>query len=155
MKLNRTELAELLGITLPSIDLRVRKGMPYECKGGRGKAWVFNATACIEWEKQQAIDEVIGDTTNADIEELKRRKLAAETMIAEIEAAKCRQEVALLDEIEQVWANAMIELRGRLRIIPSRVAPLLIGKIDESQIKEIILNEIDQSLTLLSEHSAG
>ena len=78
-----------------------------------------------------------------------------ERALAEIEAAKCRQEVALLDEIEQVWANAMIELRGRLRIIPSRVAPLLIGKIDESQIKEIILNEIDQSLTLLSEHSAG
>ncbi|WP_296052312.1 terminase small subunit [uncultured Alteromonas sp.] len=151
MKLNRTELAELLGVTLPSIDLRIRKGMPFDCKGGRGKPWVFDSSECVEWEKQQAINNALGDTDTTDTEELKRRKLAAETTIAEIDAAKKRGEVASLIEIERVWSQALIELRTRLRLIPARVSSRVLSLQNESDIKAALLDEVDQALTTLAE----
>lgn len=155
MKLNRTELAELLGVTLPSIDLRIRKGMPFDCKGGRGKPWVFDSSDCVEWEKQQAINNALGDTDTTDTEELKRRKLAAETTIAEIDAAKKRGEVASLIEIERVWSQALIELRTRLRLIPARVSSRVLSLQNESDIKAALLDEVDQALTTLAECDQG
>ena len=37
-----------------------------------------------------------------------------------------------------------------MRIIPQRIAPLIIGETDEETIKDIILDEIDIALTALS-----
>lgn len=129
--------------------------MPYIQKGERGKEWQFDTADVLQWEKEQAVNNAIGDVDAVDKDELIRRKLAAETTIAEIEAAKKRGEVALLSEVEKAWRDTAVELRTRVRLIPSRVAGQLTGLSDESEIKSVLLNEVDQSLTVLSEYDAG
>ena len=78
-QVNRAELAEILGVSLPTITSKVSKGMPFEQRGGRGREWTFDTAAVFEWEKEQAIINATGDLSSVTDDELKRRKLAAET----------------------------------------------------------------------------
>jgi len=150
MKVNRNELAALLGVSLPTINAKIKKGMPYVTRGARGKEWTFETADVLAWEKDQAIANTIGDTQTVDRDELLKRKLAAETALAEIEAAKKKGEVADLSEIELAWENTLVELRSRFRQIPQRVALQLLGAKNETDIKEILADEIDQCLTTLA-----
>ena len=153
-QVNRAELAELLGCSLPTITSKVQRGMPYLQKGQRGKEWMFDTADVIGWEKDQAIKNTVGDLSAVSEDEMKRRKLAAETTIVEIEAAKKRGEVAPLHDMETAWRDAVLEFKARIRLLPSRVAGQLVGLDNETEIKAVLLDEVDQSLTVLSEYSA-
>lgn len=152
-QVNRQELAGILGCSLPTITSKVQRGMPFLQKGCRGKEWLFDTADVLEWEKAQAISNMIGDISAVNDEELRRRKLAAETVIVEIEAAKKRGEVAPLDDMERAWRDTLLEVKARFRQMPSRVAGQLVGLTDETQIKGVLLDEVDQCLTVLSDGS--
>jgi phage terminase Nu1 subunit (DNA packaging protein) len=153
-QVNRSDLAELLGCSLPTITSKVQRGMPYLQRGQRGKEWMFDTADVISWEKDQAIINTIGDVKGVSEDEMKRRKLAAETTILEIDAAKKRGEVAPLHEMEMAWRDAVLEFKARIRLLPSRVAGQLVGLENETEIKAVLLDEVDQSLTVLSELDA-
>ena len=53
MKCNRSELAEVLGVSLPSIDRFVRDGMPVERPGRRGVPARFDSAASVAWLRQR------------------------------------------------------------------------------------------------------
>ena len=144
---NKVGLAELFGVSLNNIDAMVRMGMPCVERGGRGRSWTFNPTECFEWrlgrERQT--------NNNADEDELKRRKLAAETGKAELELAKAKGEVATLVDVEKAIARAFAEVRIGMRNVPQRVVVSLIGEQNETRIKRILLDEIDQVLQSLAD----
>lgn len=122
-KVNRAELARLLDCSLPTITSKVAKGMPFIQKGGRGKEWMFDTAAVITWEKDQAVANVIGDLTEVAEDELKRRKLAAETTIVEIEAAKAKSEVVPVSDVEKSTMELSIELATRMMLVGKRCFP--------------------------------
>lgn len=134
----------------------VKQGCPFVQRGNKsqGKDWVFDTAEVAQWRADKAVRDSVGDTNESSEDELRRRKLAAETTIAEIDAAKKRGEVALLEEIERIWRDSLLELKARIRLLPSRVAGRLVGLSDETEIKSVLLDEVDQSLTVLSEYSA-
>ena len=138
---NRTELSSLLGCSLPTINAKVTKGMPYIQKGGRGKEWSFETGDVIEWEKRQAVSNVMGDLSQVDEEELKLRKLAAETAIVEIEVAKQKCEVAPVSDFEKATRDLCIELSSLMMLVPQRAAP------DNPELKRLIETEIKEALT--------
>lgn len=47
--INRKQLAELRGVSLPTIDSWVRRGCPVVTRGGPGKAWAFNPGEVAAW----------------------------------------------------------------------------------------------------------
>lgn len=149
MILDRTQLADFLGCSLPSIDQRVRRGMPYRTRGARGRQWEFDSADVVLWEKDAAVKNAIGDVDKADEVELKRRKLAAETTIVEIEAARSRGQVADLKEVERAWSGLFAAFQSRMMQIPARVAASLVGESSETTIKEVLLDEIREALTAL------
>jgi phage terminase Nu1 subunit (DNA packaging protein) len=152
-QVNRAELADILGCSLPTITSKVQRGMPYLQRGQRGKEWLFNSADVFNWEKDQAIKDTVGDFTAVSEDEMKMRKLAAETGKAEIELAKARGEVAPLHDMEIAWRDAVLEFKARIRLLPSRVAGQMVGLDNETEIKAVLLDEVDQSLTVLSEYS--
>ncbi len=154
-KVNRSELAGLYGVSLPTVDSWVRRGMPYVTKGARGKEWTFDTAAVAEWHAEQAVVNAIGDTAAVDENELKRRKLAAETTVVEIEAAKARGEVVAVEDVIQIIRDDYISLKQRMRTIPDRVTALIIGETDETRIKQELSSEIDDALTELSNRFYG
>lgn len=150
---NKAELAELLGCSIPTINAKVRNGMPYEQKPDASKkkqSWLFDTVKVIEWERQQAIKNKVGDTEKVADDELRRRKLAAETTVAEIEVAKKKGEVVLVEDVARIIAKDYLSMRAKLLTISERVAPLVVGETDEGFIKDQIDTEVNDALTALS-----
>ena len=147
-----TQLSGFFAVHRNTVSAWVKRGCPYVQKAdrGRGQEWQFSTAEVAQWRTDQAVHDLVGDTTDVDKEELQKRKLAAETTIAEIDAATKRGEVADLVEIEKQWTNTLIELRSRLRQLPARVAPQIIGVKNLGEVKEILLDEIDETLTTLA-----
>jgi len=46
---NRSGLAEVFEVSLPTVTAWVREGMPFVERGGQGKPWQFDTAECIEW----------------------------------------------------------------------------------------------------------
>lgn len=150
MRVNRNELAEILGVSLPTINNKVRAGMPYIQKGARGKEWIFETEDVLAWEKEQAVQNVIGDADLADQDELKRRKLAAETTVAELEAAQAKREAVLVEDVVRIVTADYMRIRQALLQIPARVAPVVIGMDDVKEIKGYLDNEVRHVLEQLA-----
>ena len=150
----RTDLAHFAKVSLPTVDSWVRAGCPVVSRGGRGKEWQFDTADVTEWRIEKKVALATGAAT-LDTDELKRRKLQAETELAELELAKSRGEVASVDEIERVWSNLCAEARIRFRNIPARVVSVLVGETDERKIKEVLLSELDQVLDGMADFDAS
>lgn len=146
----RTGLADVFGVSLPTIDGWIRAGCPFEKRGGRGVEWAFDTAAVSRWLRDRAIEEATGET-QADETELKRRKLSAETAKAELDLAKAKELVAPLDQVERNLSRVFAEVRANLRNLPSRTVSLLIGETNERRFKEVMLQEIDQVLVSLAD----
>lgn len=149
-EVNRTELAEFFGISMPTVDDWIRRGCPVIERGGRGRAWRFNTADVAAWQMQRIRDEASG-VANASENELRRRKLAAETGKAELEFAMAKGEVAPIRQFEVAMTKAFAEVRASLRIIPVRVTRMIVGETDEQVIKRKITEEIDKALDALAE----
>lgn len=50
---NRRELAEIFGISCPTVNSLMSAGCPVERKGGRGRAFLFDVPAIIAWRAQE------------------------------------------------------------------------------------------------------
>lgn len=144
--LNVTQLADHYGVHRQTITSWVRRGMPAEAGGGVGKAYEFDSTKVAAWREQEAVRNAVGDVDQADENELKRRKLAADTTVAEVEAAKARGEVVYIDDAVKEVTAAIYEVKAKLYASPARIAPQIVGETDETRIKDVIQSEFEQAL---------
>lgn len=146
--LNTTQLAEHYGVHRQTILSWARKGMPYMTKGGRGKEWQFDSVHVSSWRDQQTLNDAIGDTNDTSEEELKRRKLAAETSIVEIEAAKARSEVVPVEDVEKTVRDLSIELATRMMLVGKRCFPNDRDKRNrvDDEVRQVLNDAIDIDL---------
>ena len=149
MIVNRQELSQAMGVSLPTVDRWIRDGCPCKQRGAKGVPWGFNLPDVVAWWGNRQREAAAGDVTG-DEAELKRRKLAAETAKAELELAKARDLVAPLDQVERMVAKAFAQVRAGMRNIPGRTVTMLVGETDERRFKTVLLQEIDQVLEALS-----
>lgn len=62
---NRSDLAEINGVSMPTIDDWVRRGCPVVQRGGRGRAWQFNTADVRNWredDKQRRWERAMRDS---------------------------------------------------------------------------------------------
>lgn len=149
---NLLGLASIWGLHRNTVSAWVKRGCPYVTRADRnqGIEWEFDSAEVAQWRLEQAVQDAIGDTQKATKDELIRRKLAAETVIAELEAARARGQVGDLQEFERQMTEAAVEIRTRMQQMVSRVAPMVLGSKKVSEIKAILAEEIDQALTVIS-----
>ncbi|WP_441253618.1 terminase small subunit [Bradyrhizobium sp. 613_E4_N2_2] len=150
-KVNRTQLADVFGVSLPTIDVWTRTGCPSDQKGaGPGKPWVFDTADVAAWREQRAREDATGDEVS-DERELKRRKLAAETGKAELEFAIAKGEVAPVREFERAQAGLMASIRQNILQVPSRAVLQLLGETDERTFKSKLAAELTLALETAAE----
>jgi len=150
-KVNRKQLADVFGISLPTVDAWVRAGCPYDQKGERGKEWIFDTADVMRWREERARAEAGGQDVQDDAALTKRRKLA-ETRLVEIELLEKMGELAPVAQMERVWSRLLAELQGGLRgSFVMRCVTQLLGETDERAFKRVLLGEVDTCLSALSD----
>ncbi|MEZ5490289.1 MAG: terminase small subunit [Gammaproteobacteria bacterium] len=150
MKGNLQEAAVILGVSLTTMRKYVLDGMPYEQKGTQGKQWVLNIPDCVQWAKNQAVANAVGDVAQADMEELKKRKLAADTTVAEVEAAKKRGEVIYIEDAVKIRTAEVLAAKARLLSIPARIDHVVAGSTDRRFCRQVITDELYGALEELA-----
>lgn len=148
--LGKHEIAEFFGVTEPTVDQWVRRGCPVVERGSKGKQWKINTAQVSDWLRQRDIEQATGANLS-DEQELKRRKLAAETQKAELEMLRVKGDLVPLAQLERQLSNTFAELKANLRNVPKRTATSLVGETNEVRIKEVLLAEIDQCLEVLAQ----
>ena len=150
-------VARIIGVQRNTLTSMIRRGCPYISKPTRkrGSEWQLNTAEVAQWRIDQAVKDAIGDVSDTDINELRKRKLRAETIIVELDAAKARGQVGDLDEFERQVTAASIEIRTRLKQMIARVAPMVVGLKKITAIKAILADEVDQALRALADDLGG
>lgn len=149
-KVNRKQLADVFGISLPTVDAWLKAGCPFDQRGGSGKEYVFDTADVARWREQRAADEAGGEEVQ-DEAALRRRKLRADTLSAELALLKERQLVAPLDQVERTLSRVFAEIQSNLRgSLITRLATQLIGETDERTFKRVALAEVDVILESLA-----
>lgn len=150
--LNRTATADHFGVAMTTLDDWVRRECPVIQRGARGRPWQFNTADLMKWREADIRAESQG-VRSVTADELKRRKLEAETEMAELDLAKAKELVAPIEQIERALAKAFGEVRANLRnVVPGRAARRLVGELSETKIKAVLLDEIDQALEALADN---
>jgi terminase small subunit / prophage DNA-packing protein len=147
---NLQQACEHLGKSPNTLKAWFKRGCPVQIKGNQKTEWKIALADVLRWREEQAINEAISDLPD-DIEQLKIRKLKAETLLIEIEAAKKRGEVALLEEVERVMTAMAIEIRTGLLLIPQRLASQIVNLNSSAEVQKLMTEEITLVLTALSE----
>lgn len=154
-KVSQSECAAVFGVHRNTVGNWLKAGCPFIQKANKkqGKDWILNTAEVAQWRAELAVKNAVGDTKDLDEVELRKRKLAAETTVAEIEAATRRGEVATIETIEKQWTDLVIEVRQRLMQVGKRSAASLVGMKDKREIQAVIEDEIEQCLELLANTS--
>lgn len=149
MIVNRSELADAMGVSPPTVDRWIKEGCPIKVRPRKGIPAQFVLGEVVTWWGQRERENATGGATT-DEAELKRRKLAAETGQAELEFARAKGEVAPVAEFERATAKLMATIRTNVMNVAQRAVLQLLGETDEATFKQRLRAE----LTLALEQSA-
>jgi len=145
-----TEMSALLGVHKNTIHEWVSQGCPTAVRATRGHANQFMLSDVLEWHKSRAVIAATGSNDLMSADEAKRRKLMAEAGLQEIELNKRKGEIIELAEVEKKLSNTFAVIRSNMLKVSDRTSIRLIGETDETRIKKIIREEINQALEALS-----
>ncbi|WP_449246557.1 terminase small subunit [Desulfarculus baarsii] len=147
---NRTQLAEIFGVSLPTVDAWRRDGCPVEKQGGRGKEYKFDTVSVLEWRQEREARRYVGNTEGITEDEARARKLAAEAALAEITLAERLNAVALTEDVFNIVSAEYAAVRTQILAIPTKTAPLCFAASSIAEVQQIIDKEIRQALAELS-----
>lgn len=146
---NKQQLAEQQGVSLPTITRWMAEGMPVAEKGGRGKGYAFDPAAVTEWRVERAKKKALGGASEETEAMSKRRKTAAEADIQEMKAAQLRGELCVQADLVADIQNDLSKVRARLLAIPSRAAAMVVGQ-DEHTARKFLQDLIYEALDEVS-----
>lgn len=148
MIVNREQLSQAMGISLPTVNTWVRDGCPVKRRGTKGVSWEFVLSDVVAWwgNRQR---EAAGGAVD-DIKEIDKRTARAKMETAELALAKERGLVAPVREFERVQSAVFAQIRANVMNVPQRVVVQLLGETNEVIFKQKLRAE----LTLALEASA-
>jgi len=143
---NKVDLAALMGVSSVTIGQWVSKGCPYVQKGAAGKAWVFDVPEVVGWREQQVALQAVGDTKSLDIDEARRRKLAAEAALSELDLAVRKGELVEIESVASAVAEEYANVRAKLLGLPTKVAPQAIGITETAELQSLLESVVTEAL---------
>jgi len=145
------EAAEITGKSIAGLRIWIRNGMPVVARGDRVTPWRIDIAEVIRWREEQAAANAVGDTSDADIDELKRRKLAAEAAMAEIDLALRRGDALAAADVGKAWADMVAAFRAKVLGIPAKLAPALVAETDLILTRSMLEDVLHEALRELAD----
>jgi len=150
LHVNRTGIAEALAVSGLTIDAYQRRGMPFVQRGARGKEWRYDVGLCVTWLLEQERARALGETATIDLDEARRRKVAAEASLAEYDLAEKRRDMVNVDSVGEMVAREYSSCAQRLRAIPSKLAPMLAAITTPEEARDLLDGALNEALNELA-----
>jgi phage terminase Nu1 subunit (DNA packaging protein) len=148
-KVTLDKLAQMLGKSRHYALDRLRAGMPYIEKGGRGKSYILDFDQAKSWcEQYDANMDTSRQPANTDA---KKRYNEAQAQLKELLLKERLGQMVSIKSVEDVLADEYTRVRVRLLDIPRRVsAQIVAASGDVAQIERLLMEEVRGALTELS-----
>lgn len=147
MIVNKTQLAEIIGRSEKWItEVQKQHDFPI-LKQGRGRLGSQYMTAdVIAWMEKKKVENLIGNQDAIDLEEAKRRKMAAEAGLAELELMKEQGYLVEIEKVAQDFGEQLTNFRAKMISIPSKCAAQIYTADNVQEIKSILEDAITEAL---------
>jgi phage terminase Nu1 subunit (DNA packaging protein) len=156
MIVNKRQLADILGMAEETLTQYQKDSTFPVLVKRRGRSGSDYETAdVIAWLERRKINATVGNQDLIDLEEGKRRKMAAEAGLAELELLKEQGKVIEIERVADELGEQLSNLRAKLLSIPSKVAGQAYTAKDIREIKQILDDAIFEALNELSGHGAS
>lgn len=149
---NRQELADIFGYSLPTISAWVENGMPVKSHGGRGKQFEFDTEEVLKWllARERAERKAHAAATLKDggeeitIDKARLRNEIAKAKLSELELASKMELVRPIQMIVKVLSNEIANARARLLGIPSKLRPAIQLEVGAPEDTKKLVNEVER-----------
>ena len=147
-------IAKLLMMTERRVQQLAKDGVIPKAERGR-----YELAPAVQGYIRFLQDRMAGNASQVDsidYHKEKARKIKAEADIAEIEAAKRRAEAIDAQEVKRAWQLILGEVRANMiGTTPARIAQLIRGLDNETEIKRIVRDEIELAMKAASDTDVG
>jgi phage terminase Nu1 subunit (DNA packaging protein) len=149
----KVELSEVMGVAAPTISHWIKRGCPYVEEGSKSKQWVFNTADVIDWRMDRLRSQYEDPEREAnviDYNEARRKRMAAEAELAELQLARERSQVVSIDVVELQWTNLLGAAKSQILAVPHKMAHRFVAMRNAKRIENLMRAELNQALTDLS-----
>jgi terminase small subunit / prophage DNA-packing protein len=148
MIVNRSQIAEILGVTLPTVDQRVKEGMPFLSRPGikKAKSWQFSPKDCINWLVERAQKGSKTDRMGA----VNLRIAEADATMKEIRVAESQKRLIGSEKVVALMEEQLSVVKSRFKAVPGRLAQALSVETDPETVRRLLKDEISEALDEIS-----
>lgn len=93
-----------------------------------------------------------GVKIGSSYDEARTRKVNAEAEIAELELAKVRNQLVLVEDVVKAWTDTLANLKAKLTSIPSKAAPMVASESEAGIIQSMLSDIMNEALEELSNY---
>ena len=93
-----------------------------------------------------------GVKIGSSYDEARTRKVNAEAEIAELELAKVRNQLVLVEDVVKAWTDTLANLKAKLTSIPSKAAPMVASESEAGIIQSMLSDLMNEALEELSNY---
>lgn len=147
---NKIELADIVGVTIPTITAWIKKGMPVHRVGNQGQAWQIDTAKALHWIIKHCPADGVA-TAKTEAGELRRRKLAAETKKAELELRKEVAQVVSIVSTLEAWEQRKQAIQSLAQKLPIHAAKAAAQAATEDELALTLTEEVDRWLINLAQ----
>lgn len=154
---NRAELADLLSVSVVTVDNWTAAGCPFRrrpVRRGVGQ-WEFEVGSVVDWLRDRERTAALGDLANVTEIEARRRKLAADAAMAEHELAVAQGKATAISDVETLLCRHIWNARAKFLGIGATLAPQVARETDEQVCRDLIDSKIFEGLSELGGFDPG
>lgn len=153
--MTKKALAEIAGYSyrqLHNIDTALPKDRKLfvESEDATAKAPRYDLALFVQrWVRFR--EEASGAAASDDLETVKAKHEAVKMQVTQMKVAQLQREYINAQEVERLWANIAVTVRGRFVTMARKLAPALVMQESPDVIERIIDREVRDTLSLLAE----
>lgn len=126
MQLTAKQLADYYGVQARTVTNWVNSEPPCPSTVDGRNRW-FDSVAVAAWKEARLRAELVRESAPLDFEDAKKRKMAAEAELMELELAKLRGELVPIEESRLVMREIAARIRSQLLAVPGRYSARMVG----------------------------
>lgn len=148
MIVNRSDLADILGVSPTTIDRRVSEGMPVAgaAQAQDDRQWKFDTAAVIAWLRRQA-----PRPSQVKRSQVELRIHNADAGLKEFELQQKQKTLIHLDDVAEVLEVQYATIRDPLQAIPLELVEALAAASDVGECRELLRTHVIALLTEIHE----